>query len=329
MCKAASFVMTKDRIYWSKTSDSHEDIISEYKLNADGLGGPNIARVEVAPPKGNLSLPLKQWVYKLDQTDVPKWYEAKTAERECRAELKAWKKQKLTGWKVKEAFNPVNPLLLKLRCIENEKLKLHVAEWASVRDSVGASVWDSVGDSVRASVGASVWASVGDSVRASVWASVGDSVWASVWASVGAYCGGLFPNIKTWKYAEKLGPDPWRPLLTLWYAGYVPSSDGKTWRLHAGKDAKVVAQWTKDEIETVRDARRGMKKPDNWYFFEWNCELHEASTSNMLPPSKRHYCKRKDRKGNERPRYDQLRCHWNVCPKLKQQGPITPHGGAR
>jgi hypothetical protein len=288
--------MTKDRIYWSKTSDSHEDIISEYKLNADGLGGPNIARVEVAPPKGNLSLPLKQWVYKLDQTDVPKWYEAKTAERECRAELKAWKKQKLTGWKVKEAFNPVNPLLLKLRCIENEKLKLHVAEWASVRDSVGASVrasvrdsvgasvrdsvgdsvrasvgdsvgdsvWDSVGASVgasvrasvwasvrasvRASVGASVWASVGDSVRASVWASVGDSVWASVWASVGAYCGGLFPNIKTWKYAEKLGPDPWRPLLTLWYAGYVPSFDGKTWRLHAGKDAKVVAQWTKEEL---------------------------------------------------------------------------------
>ena len=73
---------------------------------------------------------------------------------------------------------------------------------ASVGDSVEASVWASVrasvGDSVRASVGDSVWASirasVGDSVRASVWASVGASVWASVrasvrasvWASVGA-----------------------------------------------------------------------------------------------------------------------------------------------
>ena len=66
--------------------------------------------------------------------------------------------------------------------------------WASVRDSVRASVWDSVGASVRASVWASVWDSVGasvrasvwDSVRASVWDSVGDSVWASVWDSVRA-----------------------------------------------------------------------------------------------------------------------------------------------
>lgn len=62
----------------------------------------------------------------------------------------------------------------------------------------------------------------------------------SVWSSVGGYTGGLFPNVTKWTYAEGLGPDPWRPLLTLWYAGYLPSFDGKTWRLHAGKDAKVV-----------------------------------------------------------------------------------------
>jgi hypothetical protein len=85
-------------------------------------------------------------------------------------------------------------------------------QWASVRDSVRASVrasvWASVRDSVRASVRASVWASVGasvgDSVRASVWASVGasvgdsvgDSVRASVGDSVGdsvgAYTGSFF-----------------------------------------------------------------------------------------------------------------------------------------
>ena len=56
--------------------------------------------------------------------------------------------------------------------------------WASVRDSVRASVWDSVGASVRASVWASVWDSVGASVRASVWDSVRASVWDSVRASV-------------------------------------------------------------------------------------------------------------------------------------------------
>jgi hypothetical protein len=106
----------------------------------------------------------------------------------------------------------------------------------SVRDSVGASVRDSVGDSVRASVGASV--------RDGVWDSVWDSVGASVRDGVWAYIGGLFPNITAWKYAEKLGHDPWRPLLTLWYAGYVPSFDGKTWRLHSGKDAKIVFEYT-------------------------------------------------------------------------------------
>ena len=48
--------------------------------------------------------------------------------------------------------------------------------WASVGDSVMASVWASVGDSVKASV----W----DSVRGSVWDSVGDSVGDSIMDSV-------------------------------------------------------------------------------------------------------------------------------------------------
>ena len=65
--------------------------------------------------------------------------------------------------------------------------------WVSVKDSVGASVKASVKDSVGASVWDSVWASVGASVWASVWdsvwASVGDSVWASVWVSVEASVG--------------------------------------------------------------------------------------------------------------------------------------------
>jgi hypothetical protein len=72
-----------------------------------------------------------------------------------------------------------------------------------------------------------------------------DSVWDSVGVSVWAYIGGLFPNITKWKYAESLGADPWRPLLDLWYRGFVPSFDGTTWRLHQGKDAKIVYEWRK------------------------------------------------------------------------------------
>ena len=75
-----------------------------------------------------------------------------------------------------------------------------------------------------ASVGASVWASV----RESVWASVRESVGASVWAYVSSY----FPKVK-FKY-------DFSPCIELWEAGLVPSFDGNVWRLHSGKDAKVV-----------------------------------------------------------------------------------------
>ena len=100
-------------------------------------------------------------------------------------------------------------------------------KWASVRDSAG----DSVRDSVWASVWDSVWASVWDSVRASVRDSVRDSVW--------AYSSGYF-NIK---YSHDFSANN-----KLWESGLVPSFDGTTWRLHSGKDAKVVYEITAKEL---------------------------------------------------------------------------------
>ncbi len=121
-------------------------------------------------------------------------------------------------------------------------------QWASIWNSVEASVWESVGASVRASVGANVVASVGDSVGDSVWnsvwANVGDSVWesvdASVWDSVWAYTSSFF-SLQEWKYIKhRPGQNPFAPCITLWERGFVPSFDGKTWRLHAGKNAEIV-----------------------------------------------------------------------------------------
>jgi len=132
----------------------------------------------------------------------------------------------------------IHPFTIKHPKITETDKKL-LRKWASVR----ASVWDSVRDSVWASVGASVrasvWNSVGDSVwnsvRASVWDSVGNSVWDSVWASVWGYISSFF-SIK-YKY-------DYSPCIRLWESGLVPSFDGKTWRLHGGKDAKVMYEWT-------------------------------------------------------------------------------------
>lgn len=61
-----------------------------------------------------------------------------------------------------------------------------------------------------------------------------------------------------------------------------------------------------------------MKKPNKWYAFRVGCDLYDFGQSNMAPPSRQLYCRRKDRQGKDGPRYDPLRCHWNVCPKLKE-----------
>jgi hypothetical protein len=141
--------------------------------------------------------------------------------------------------------------------------------WASVWDSIGSFIGSFVGDSVRDSVvasigsfvgdsvGASVWASVWDSIGSSVWAPVidsvrapvGDSVWASVvvpvgdsvGASVWAYISSVFPNITKWEYVDhEEGINPFQSCIDLWNDGFIPSFDGRTWRLHQGKKAEVV-----------------------------------------------------------------------------------------
>ncbi len=79
-----------------------------------------------------------------------------------------------------------------------------------------------------------------------MWDSVGASVRASVRASVGVYISDFF-TIGNWKYIDhEPGKNPFQPCIDLWMLGLVPSSDGKTWRLHKMCDnAKVIYEWLK------------------------------------------------------------------------------------
>ena len=99
MCKPASGVFVKGHVaYWSKYGDSHEVIITEHGLCADGIRGTNVVRFEITPPGGDMTKPLSEWVYRLDdgmENCLPDWYDATEAEKSARAMLKEWAAQKL------------------------------------------------------------------------------------------------------------------------------------------------------------------------------------------------------------------------------------------
>ena len=100
-------------------------------------------------------------------------------------------------------------------------------EWASVWDTVWDAVWYAVRDAVWYAVGDAVSASVGDEVGDDVVYAVGDVVW--------GYISSFF-NIE-YKY-------DFLSAVKLWESGLVPSFDGTTWRLHSGKSADIVYEWT-------------------------------------------------------------------------------------
>ena len=88
MCKFASFILTKGEEFWSDKSNSHENIIRENGLHADGARGPNILRVEISPTdKIKIWPSLKAWAYKVDQDQMPEWFHAEECEKRTRIAL--------------------------------------------------------------------------------------------------------------------------------------------------------------------------------------------------------------------------------------------------
>jgi len=250
MCKAFSCIIHKNRkVTWKFGIDSHDDLINiaGYKDDKSDAHELQFARVEIAPKTNNYLDPEIPYIFKLDESIKPSWW-SDSYENKCWDAQEQWLKKLNSILVRKQIIHPFQ--IAPPKEITEEHINL-LKEWASVRDSVG----DSVGDSVRDSVGDSVWDLVWASVRASVGALVWDSVWVSVWDSVGdsvrdsvgdpvwAYSGSFFllPR-EAWKYTENIKTEeyPFLPLVKLWEQGLVPSFDGKKWRLHGGKDAKIL-----------------------------------------------------------------------------------------
>ena len=88
MCNFASFVLTKDREFYSETGDSHSDIISQNSLHEWGAGGPNIVKVEIRPTDKIKKWPsLRAWKFRIDQDTLPVWADEAECEKRTQAAL--------------------------------------------------------------------------------------------------------------------------------------------------------------------------------------------------------------------------------------------------
>lgn len=78
MCQAASFIVTRERTYFSKSSDSHTVIFEEHGIKDDGQA----ITVEVVPPDNDYRLPFEKWVFRLDsEHELPDWWNNDLASR--------------------------------------------------------------------------------------------------------------------------------------------------------------------------------------------------------------------------------------------------------
>jgi len=233
MCRAFSCIIEPDKkVTWKMGIDSHDQLLKIAGLPDDTLDPATIrfCRIEIAPKNGSYFEP-DEWVFKIDMDVTPTWWTL-DHKKACLKAHKKWLKE-LDKILIRKPI--IHPFRIEPPA---EITEAHIAllrEWDSVRDSVWASVRDSVWDSVRDSV----WASVRDSVVASARDSVWDSVRDSVWAYYGLF---FILSRNDWKYTERIktGQYPFLSVVKLWEMGLVPLFDGTKWKLHGGKDARVL-----------------------------------------------------------------------------------------
>ncbi len=104
MCRPASMIVTKQKVFWSEKTESHHEIITEFNLReTDARKQINLVPIEIIPPNNDFSAPVSKWEFHIDfagfNRELPDWFDENKAEKECRAALKYWKKQKVVSRK--------------------------------------------------------------------------------------------------------------------------------------------------------------------------------------------------------------------------------------
>ncbi len=84
MCQLKSGILSKTKVFFSKKTESHTEILSEFGLHQDGARGPNLVQFEFTPPNGDLYADFSKWEYRVDQDRLPDWYDSARDEARVR-----------------------------------------------------------------------------------------------------------------------------------------------------------------------------------------------------------------------------------------------------
>jgi hypothetical protein len=92
MYRPASMFVLRDRVLWSKVSDTHNEIAAGFELPGWIAGRLSAVPVEIVPLNGDYSRPLSEWKMKLDIEKhlLPEWWEQSDAVTRCSIALAEW-----------------------------------------------------------------------------------------------------------------------------------------------------------------------------------------------------------------------------------------------
>jgi len=146
MCKPASFVLTKDKVFWSKKTDSHDEIIREFGLHEGNAVQIYTLKVEISPADGDIFSDPATWPYKLDQDMLPAWHNPVRDKKRAEAALRDWVAARVFIGKAGLVFNSDEVVFLK-----NSSAELWGSSSAELWGSSSVELWDSSSAVLRGS----------------------------------------------------------------------------------------------------------------------------------------------------------------------------------
>jgi hypothetical protein len=146
MCNIKSALVLKDKIYCPLDDDSHENMIEELKLRDDQIyRAPAFVRVEMIPVDNDIFNHKKSnWKFKVDQNNVPDWFDEVNASKEMWQYIKEWFGKRFI----------VDDLSNQER--KNERLYLKNSS-AVLRENSSAVMWGNSSAEMRENSSAELW----------------------------------------------------------------------------------------------------------------------------------------------------------------------------